>query len=116
MRRSTRNIVLRRGTNADEFPGFARHASFTDLKTLEGRELKADSFLSSSFGDRAAFGGNVLIEFDIPAGVPMAYVKDISQYSSENEILLGAGLRYEVISVTKLNSYQTLVKVRVIVP
>ena len=116
MRRSTRNIVLRRGTNADEFPGFARHASLAELKSLEGREITADSFLSSSFGDRAAFGGNVLIEFDVPAGTPMAYVKDISQYSSENEILLGAGLRYEVTSVTQLNAHQTLVKVRVIVP
>lgn len=116
MRRSTRNIVLRRGTNADEFPGFARSATLEQLKSLEGRELQSDSFLSSSFGDSAAFGGNILIEFHAPAGTPMAYVKDISHFESENEILLGAGMRYVVESVTRHNSYQTLVKVRVIVP
>jgi hypothetical protein len=115
MRRSTRNILLRRGTNADEFPGFTRYATFDDLKTLEGRRLRSDSFLSTSYGDSAAFGGNVLIEFEVPAGTPVAYLKDISHFPSENELLLGAGLEYNVTSVTKVG-HRTVVRVRVIVP
>lgn len=101
MRRATRNLVLRRGTNADEFPGFPRDAPTSMLESLVGRTLRMDSFLSTSYGDRPAFGGNVMIEYEVPAGTPLAYVQHISHYPGENELLLGMGTEIEVLSVTE---------------
>lgn len=115
MRRTTRNAIFRRGTYGDEFPGFSKFATFADLKTLQGRRLKADSFLSSSYGDRPGFDKPVWIEFEAPAGTPVGYLRDISHYPGENEMLLGAGLEYEVLSVTQ-SGHKTIVRVRIIVP
>lgn len=114
MRRSTRAIILHRGTDEEQF-GLPVGAGFAELQKLVGQQFIDHGFMSTSFGGQAAFGGSVLLEFEVPAGAPMAVVKSISQFSSEDEILLAAGTRYEVIGVERISSYQTKVKVRVIV-
>lgn len=115
MRRATRRFILHRRTNADEFPGFTHYASFTELQTPQGRTIRLDGFSSTSNGSHAAFGVNVLIEFEIEPGVPMAWVKEISSYKSENEVLLAAGLEGDVTSVTQQGS-KTVVRIKVRVP
>ena len=55
----------------------------------------------------------MVLEIECPTGTPMAFVKEVSHYSSENEILLAAGTKYRVIDVIQ-NGGQKIVKVRVI--
>lgn len=113
MRRSTRNIILHRGTGLQQF-GLPESATLADLKKLVGEDFIDYGFMSTSFGGNAAFGGKVLLEFEAPAGTPMAYVKEISHFKSENEILLAAGTRYKVIGVEEMGSgYSKKFKVRV---
>lgn len=115
MRRSDRRFVLYRGTHAQEFPGFTQHATFEDLKTLEGRTIRLDGFSSTSNGSHPAFHGRVRIEFEIDAGVPLAWIKPVSAHKSENEVLLAAGLEGDIISVTQMGM-NTKVRIRVRVP
>jgi hypothetical protein len=80
---------------------------------LTGKLLKDDGFMSTSYGGRAAFGGELLIEFQCPKGTLMTNLKSISHYSSENEILLAAGTQYRVLRVERrgANSWKIIVRV-----
>ena len=53
-------------------------------------------------GERAAFGGKYKLELDIPAEVRGIYVKKISNFSRENEMILERGLNFIVTDVEKV--------------
>ena len=54
--------------------------------------------MSSSRGDSAAFGGNILLMMDGKKGVDVA---SISRHPSEREVLFKAGTRWDVTSVVE---------------
>jgi hypothetical protein len=113
MRPSTRAMTLWRGTSATQF-GLGRSASIDDLKKLIGKKLQDEGFMSTSVGSSAAFSYNpVLLQIEAPAGSQMAFVDAISMNQGENEMLLAAGTKYEVLDVFPRGS-QTVVRVRII--
>jgi len=105
MHPSTRPMLLHRGTGADQFSNLGittRNAPFADIKALEGMEFTDEAFGSYSVGGTAAFGGKpVLIELEAPTGTSMTFVDDFSNVRGENEMLLAAGLRFKIISVSQ---------------
>lgn len=109
MRPSTRAILVHRGTGFNQIGV----SNADQARQLVGKTLQDRGFMSTSAGGHAAFGGAVLMEIECPAGTPMAFVKSISHYKSENEMLLAAGLKYRVLSVRQ-TGHQTVVRVRII--
>ncbi len=64
----------------------------------EGAEVEENSFVSSSYGDEAAFDGNVIMKIDGKTGVNIAR---FSQYGAEREVLFAPGTRFRVDKVDK---------------
>lgn len=112
MRPSTRPMLLHRGCGLEQL-GLHAYSSLGDVEALVGKTMQDKGFMSTSVGGHAAFGGKVLLEIEAPTGTPMAFVKSISHYNSENEMLLAAGTKYKVISV-KQDGYKYVVRVRVV--
>ncbi len=93
------NITVLRGTNvlADQLGNI-----IDDPPTqLIGGVFQDHGFVSTSVGDAAAFGGKYRLELDIPAEVRGIYVKKISNFSRENEMILERGLNFVVTDVEK---------------
>lgn len=122
MRPSTEPMLLHRGSGWAGVGGAKNH---DDVEKMLGQTWEAGGFMSTSIGGTPAFGGPVMIEVEAPPGTPMAYVevppdvsasyKKITQYPGENEIVLGAGLHYKIISVKKAGG-KTVVRMRVVPP
>lgn len=113
MRPSTRAMRLYRGTTAKQF-GLGSNATFADLQKLIGKKIQDKGFMSTSVGSDAAFSSKpVILAIDAPPGSQMAFVKSISHYGHENEMLLAAGTKYLVESVTQ-GARQIIVTVRII--
>ncbi len=113
MRPSIEPMLLKRGTGARQFGATSDYVDKSFFNKLVGKTLEDKGFMSTSVGDRAAFGGSVLLEIEAPPGTPMAYVAPISHYQGEREMLLAAGTRYKVMSVSS-HGHQTVVRVRVV--
>lgn len=111
MRPSLEPVLLHRGC---DFVGIGDAKNHADVVKMIGQTWKADGFFSTSVGGAAAFGGNVMIEIEAPPGTPMAWAKSVSQYPSENEMLLAAGLTYHVVNVTQSSTGKTIMRVRVV--
>lgn len=105
MRPTTEPILVARGTGLDQFKelGLSRgQGAF--VWGLTGKTFTDKGFVSTSAGGRAAFGGEARLEIECPVGTPMAYVAPISNFPSENEMLLQAGMQYKVLNVRKEGS------------
>ncbi len=114
MRPTTEPLLLRRGTGLDQFKsiGLGR-GDGSIIWGITGKTFKDEGFLSTSAGGRSAFGGEARLEIECPVGTPMAYVAPISNFPSENEMLLQAGLEYKVLNVRKENGV-FVIRVRVV--
>lgn len=117
MRPSTRPMLLHRGTSFAEL----NDPSITSYETLlpyVGRTYVNRGFNSTSVGGSSAFSGQLLIEYEVPAGTPMSYVADFSQHPSERETLLPTHMTYQILSVTKKpgGGNTTIMRVRVLGP
>lgn len=111
MRPSTTPLLLHRGVG---FNGIANAKNHSDLEKAVGSTWKSGGFFSTSVAGTAAFSGKpVILEVEAPPGTPMAWVKPISNYKSENEMLLAAGLHYRIISVKKEGG-KSVVRIRVV--
>lgn len=109
MRPTTAQLLVHRGTG---FSNFGVN-SFEEVLQLVGKTVQEKGFTSTSVGGRGAFSGEVNMEIEVPKGTHGAFVKDISNFSNENEFILAAGTQYEVLTVSK-TGYQTTVRVRAI--
>jgi hypothetical protein len=67
-------------------------------------------FVSSSRGNKAAFGGGTL-EYQIE-GFSGRHIVKLSSHPSENEVLFKAGTRFKVLSKEKKQSNLTVIKMR----
>lgn len=109
MRPSPRKFLVHRGCDFKQFGT----GSYEQALQLIGKKVQDKGFLSTSVGGRSAFSGSVNLEVEIPVGTHGAYVKSISQHGHENEYLIAAGTKYEVLTVNK-TGYQTTIRVRAI--
>lgn len=101
----TEDVIVNRGTGLDAFVlAVGRRAGSGDkaavLQELPGTVQREWGYLSTSVGDKAAFGGAALLKLRVPAGTRAAYVDAFSHFKgSEFELLLDRGTRYYVHAV-----------------
>lgn len=100
MRPLTQDVTLFRGvTNTSFMPG-ANTAS--DLQGMVGQEFNDFGFSSASVDQDIAhdWGGStsdsVIMQIEVPAGTPAAYVDTFSANSGEYEMVLPPGMRYRI--------------------
>jgi hypothetical protein len=108
MRPLAHDMLLYRGTGA--LPGILP-GNIAEYANLIGGIYQEPAFSSTSINN--PFGGKVKLEIEAPAGTPAAYVKSISHFSSENEVLLAAGTKFQILSA-KEQGYSIVVRVRVV--
>jgi HK97 family phage portal protein len=108
MRPSTQAILVRRTAGPEQFGV----ATTKELHDLVGHAMIERGFMSTTTKRNAGIGGKVKMEIEVPAGTPMAFVKSVSKYDYEDEVLLAPGLKYTVLSVTGSSGRPT-VRIRV---
>lgn len=86
MRPMSQNVTLHRGVDSNAFP-----QGIPDI----GEAYVDEGFMSTSFGDRAAFSSrSIQMHIDVPAGTPARPIYNISGFGmSEREIVLDAGTK-----------------------
>jgi len=109
MRPSTQPLLVYRSSNAEQF----NVATLAELASLEGHILQERGFTSTTTNKKFHLQGKVKMEIEMPEGTPMAFVKSVSKYPHEDEVLLPPGMRYQVISVIQGRGKAT-VRVRVV--
>lgn len=120
MRPLQQDTLLKRGTGWEFVPPEFRNPA--DIQKLVGKTVQDHAFMSTTVGGE---GGNfedaVMLQIEAPTGTPAAFVKHVSHNDSENEVVLGAGTRFRIVSVvpgTKKSKYDygepTVVRVRVV--
>jgi hypothetical protein len=95
MRPTPEPLLLYRGTGMDAL-GISTQ---DELKQLVGQIRVQNGYNSTSIKSGSAFGGNIKFKIEVPTGTPIAWVKNISQHKTEKEVLLPAGLHYEILEV-----------------
>lgn len=111
MRPTTSSIIVHRGTTGYQFPPHDKYSlSEAELNALVGKTVVDKGFVSTSV--TAPKGASALkLVIEVPKGTPAAYVKALSQYQSEDELLLAAGTKFKIISV---DAQQSTVRMRVV--
>lgn len=66
----------------------------------KGAVVEDSAFVSSSYGEQAAFGGNVFMKIKGKTGVN---VSQYSQYQGEREVLFMPGTQFRVDEITQIN-------------
>lgn len=111
-----KNVLLFRQTHT-LFTG-QKDFSLSGMKKLVGTVIQDKGFTSVSTDKKYASGeAKFSLEVEVPRGTPAAFVKSLSHYKSENETVLAAGTKFEIISVTQHpNEYvgHLLVRLRVV--
>lgn len=111
MRPLEKSIIVNRGTSSAQF-GLGHGASAAQLKALVGKTVTDKGFVSTSIN--SGFGGSVKLVIQLPVGTPVAYVEGITKHKGEQEILLAAGTKFEILKVDDSSSWQTVVTMRVV--
>lgn len=86
--------------------------SLTELQAMVGVTVRDKGFLSTAV-QGGGFGGKYRLEIEVPSGTPAAFVDHISAHPGEKELLLAAGLKYQIIEI-KGGTYPTVVRMRVV--
>jgi hypothetical protein len=102
-------ILVTRGTGS--FFGKTQ-PSLSELQAMVGVTVRDKGFLSTAV-QGGGFGGKYSLEIEVPSGTPAAYVGGISLHPTEKELLLAAGLKYQIIEI-KGGTYPTVVRMRVV--
>lgn len=112
MRPLPKSILVYRKTNTNQFPGVGDTGTLAQIKAFEGKLFTDEGFFSTSVV-QGTWSGKVHTTVEVPKGVPAAWVKQISAHKEENELILAAGLKYRVISVTAgvYNSFDVRLRV-----
>jgi 8-oxo-dGTP pyrophosphatase MutT (NUDIX family)/2'-5' RNA ligase len=98
--RVTRGVGWKAIPGADAIAKTDKDAAIKYIQQQEGRVLIEPAFVSTSSAATPAFGGPLKLIIDVPEGTPAAWVKNISHYKSENELLLSPGLKFRIKKVT----------------
>lgn len=108
----SQHTLLKRGTGWDALP-----AEFQgdNAAKMVGKTFQEPGFTSTTVaGESGHFSGPLQLEIEAPEGTPAAFVNGISHFKDqENEMLLAAGTKFKVLSVTK-KGHQTVMRVRIV--
>lgn len=81
---------------------------------LAGRIIRDRGFLSTSLDRNSAFGGDILLEIEVPKGAHGAYVGDISSVGHyESEVLFDAGQKMRIVKVRRDENGRRIISVRI---
>ena len=81
---------------------------------LVGKTFTDHGFMSTSLERNSAFGGDMLLEVDVPKGSHGAYVGDISAAGHyESEVLFDAGQQMRITGVRRDENGRRIVSVRI---
>lgn len=81
---------------------------------LVGKTFTDHGFMSTSLDRNSAFGGDMLLEVDVPKGAHGAYVGDISSAGHyESEVLFDAGQQMRITGVRRDENGRRIVSVRI---
>ncbi len=81
---------------------------------LVGKTFTDHGFMSTSLERNSAFGGDMLLEVDVPKGAHGAYVGDISSAGHyESEVLFDAGQQMRITGVRCDENGRRIVSVRI---
>lgn len=95
LRPSDRPMLVRRTAGPEQFGV----ATTKELAALIGNRFVERGFMSTTTRNNANVGGKVRIDIEVPEGTPLAFVRSISKYPNEDEVLLAPGLKYTILSV-----------------
>lgn len=95
LRPSDRPMVVRRTAGPEQFGV----ATTKELAALIGNRFVERGFMSTTTRNNANVGGKVRIDIEVPEGTPLAFVRSVSKYPYEDEVLLAPGLKYTILSV-----------------
>jgi hypothetical protein len=98
------NIVAWRGATLRNFTQ-GKLLSGLPVEKWVGEVISDKAFVSSSLlRDRAFSGKEVFMEILTPKGSSGAYLKDVSQFSSEYELLFQKGSQFQILEATQTGS------------
>lgn len=111
------NTSLSRGTDWVQLPEGFRTPELA--KKLVGKTISDPGFVSTAIkGESHGFTSNpVMMHIEAPKGTMGAYLEHVTSVSGEYEMLLAAGTKFKIISVTEGSfggSKRTVVKCRVV--
>jgi len=93
---------------------YSRRELVERLRTLVGQTREDKGFTSTSIkrlkDDKF---GDVRLDIDVPAGMPGAFIESITAKKHEQELVLGRGMRFEILSLDE-SGYMPVLKVRVV--
>ena len=106
MRPTTERITVSRALSPEAF-GLPADASDEDVvaaaRTWSGHTFQEAAFMSTTTlkdpPEIVDGGGSVVLRLDVPEGTPAAYLGSVSVNEYESEMLLNAGLKYEITDV-----------------
>jgi len=111
MRPTTQNLTTFRGTGLAAFGV----NNISELEGMVGKTVTEPGFSSTSISPGSAFGGQVAMQIEIPAGTMGSYVGNISHYKSEKEFLLPPGTKFRILEVKPASGgHKALVRVEVV--
>jgi len=106
------HTLLKRGTGWDALP--AEYQGAANVQKLIGKTIEEPGFTSSTVaGESGSFGGALQLEIEAPIGTPAYFVKSLSHFKGENEMLLAAGTKFKVLSVNQSGG-KTVLRVRIV--
>lgn len=106
------DVWLQRGTskisdlNAGIEIGYT--TSESELKSLVGKTFKDQGFVSCGAAKGSGFSGDIIMNLYCPRGTKMLYVPKISEYSTENEMIIQRGYSYKITKAERASSYGTI--------
>jgi hypothetical protein len=115
MRPAARNFTTFRRVGLDAFGDDVTHENIA--QRLNNVEISDKGFMSTSISRREIehYPGQVIVQFEVPKGAKVLYVGTMTaNETNDQELVLDAGTRYRVKSVSKTDEYTTTVIAQVI--
>lgn len=72
--------------------------NLSDLEKMVGKVVEDKGFVSTSVSSNVA-AGTIEMQIEVPRGTKMMWVKSLSKYAHEDEMLLDSGLRFVIVGV-----------------
>lgn len=95
------DMVLFRGASLDIFDNKFLESLTQDPKSVIGQKFKDEGFMSTSIMGGSAFKSDLSFRILAPKGTEGVYIKEFSDFKSENEFLLQKGYEMEIVDVIK---------------
>jgi hypothetical protein len=112
MRPAPLHVTAQRGTN---LAGLGV-SNVDELRNAVGSTYTEPGFSSTAIGGTGQFGGEVLVRVQVPEGHPAVWADPVGNFGGQNELLLPAGSKFEILQVVTENGTRPVVTVRAVRP